>query len=201
VSFDEAVRLADEHLAGAPFRYLEAEDGAGGQELEEPFRAAGWEVECEVLMALETPPEAPATAHAVTEPSEERMLALMRRWIVEDEKPQPEDLEHHVESVRRRARAAGERHFGIEEADGELVSITNLRADGTVAQVENVYTAPKARGRGYARTLVSHVTLRALDARPELVIITADDNDWPKQLYARLGFAPVGRTWLFHRRV
>ena len=27
----------------------------------------------------------------------------------------------------------------------------------------------------------------------------ADDNDWPKQLYARLGFEPVGRAWVFHR--
>jgi hypothetical protein len=37
----------------------------------------------------------------------------------------------------------------------------------------------------------------ALD--PELLFIVADDNDWPKDLYARLGFEPVGRTRAFHR--
>jgi hypothetical protein len=27
----------------------------------------------------------------------------------------------------------------------------------------------------------------------------ADDNDWPKLLYERLGFRPVGHLWQFHR--
>ena len=34
-------------------------------------------------------------------------------------------------------------------------------------------------------------------ARGELVIV-ADDNDWPKELYARIGFRPIDRTREFH---
>jgi predicted GNAT family acetyltransferase len=129
------------------------------------------------------------------------MLALMRRWILEKAEAQPSALEEHVEACRRQARSSGERHFGIAGSDGELVSMTNLRSDGTIAQVENVYTAPAARGRGHARTLVAHVTGLAASAGHELVFITADDDDWPKELYARLGFTPIGRGWLFHRRL
>ena len=33
----------------------------------------------------------------------------------------------------------------------------------------------------------------------ELVFIVADDDDWPKDLYGRLGFEPIGRAWVVHR--
>ena len=39
----------------------------------------------------------------------------------------------------------------------------------------------------------------ALDTGHELVFIVADDEDWPKDLYERLGFGPVGRPWCFTR--
>jgi GNAT superfamily N-acetyltransferase len=197
----DAVRLAREHLDGLPYRHLEVEEGAGAEQLVRALRADGWEVVPEVIMALLTPPESATDGAHVVEQDEERMLALMRRWIVEDERPDPDALAEHVESCRRRARASGERHFGIENGARELVSMTNLRTSGAIAQVENVYTAPEVRGRGYARTLVTHVTRLAADAGHELTFITADANDWPKDLYARLGFEPIGRTWLAHRRV
>ena len=40
---------------------------------------------------------------------------------------------------------------------------------------------------------------RKRSAGNELVFIQADDDGWPKQLYSRLGFDPVGRIGLFHR--
>ena len=33
----------------------------------------------------------------------------------------------------------------------------------------------------------------------DLVFLVADDRDWPKQLYSKLGFDPVGRFWQFTR--
>jgi hypothetical protein len=39
----------------------------------------------------------------------------------------------------------------------------------------------------------------ALAAGHELVFLVADDDDWPKDLYARLGFETIGRTWSFLR--
>ena len=73
-----------------------------------------------------------------------------------------------------------------------------LYSDGTTAEVENVYTAPEERGRGFARALVSRAVQLGVDGGHELTFIVADDFDWPKRLYARLGFEPAGRTWSFH---
>jgi hypothetical protein len=39
----------------------------------------------------------------------------------------------------------------------------------------------------------------ALAMGHELIFIVADEDDWPKDLYARLGFDPVGRAWAFTR--
>jgi predicted GNAT family acetyltransferase len=67
-----------------------------------------------------------------------------------------------------------------------------------VAQIEDVFTAPEARRRGFARALITHAVQQALAGEHDLVFIVADDNGWPKQLYRRIGFEPIGRSWAFH---
>jgi hypothetical protein len=39
----------------------------------------------------------------------------------------------------------------------------------------------------------------AAGADRPLVIVVADDRGWPKELYARLGFVPLGRRAELHR--
>jgi predicted GNAT family acetyltransferase len=95
-------------------------------------------------------------------------------------------------------RTRNARRFGIRGPDGAVAAITQLFSDGRVGQVEHVYTIPQARGRGYARALVSHAAAEAWKAEHELSFIVADDNNWPKKLYRRIGFEPLGRTWLLH---
>jgi len=34
----------------------------------------------------------------------------------------------------------------------------------------------------------------------DLTFLVADAHDWPKDLYRKLGFEPVGSTWAFTRR-
>ncbi len=60
-----------------------------------------------------------------------------------------------------------------------------------VGQVEDLFTLPKFRKRGIARALIHHCVAdaRAKGAGP--VIIAADPNDTPKQIYAAMGFRPV----------
>jgi ribosomal protein S18 acetylase RimI-like enzyme len=71
--------------------------------------------------------------------------------------------------------------------------------DGLDAQVENVDTLEEFRGRGVARSVVLRAVEAARDADAEHVFIVADDADWPRELYARLGFDRVGRTRQFTR--
>ena len=39
----------------------------------------------------------------------------------------------------------------------------------------------------------------AREAGTRHVLIVADEDDWPKELYERVGFDRIGRTWLFIR--
>ena len=96
-----------------------------------------------------------------------------------------------------RARTA--RLLGIRGRSGGLAAIALLYSDGVIAQVEDVYTVPEERGRGFARALVTRAVRLAREGGHELTFIVADDRGWPKHLYERLGFDAVGRSWSFHR--
>lgn len=189
---------AERHLSGLPFRHVVVEgDGAG---LEEPARSIGWSVSREVVMALERQPRPRRDGPAVAELEEAAWAAAHRLWHFEDPRITADDADQLVVMALREGRVHGDLRLGVLDAGGggSALAIASLRSDRCVAQVEDVWTAPQARGRGYARALVTHALLTDA-AEQELTFIVADDDDWPKELYARLGFAPLGRVWSFHR--
>jgi GNAT superfamily N-acetyltransferase len=199
ISFREVVALADEHRAGLPHRHVLVEHEATADRLEDPFVSAGWSVERDLLMVLAGPPDRVADTSAITELTEDQMLNLMGRWITE-ERPaiSAVALDQVRERNRREGNALGELHLGMAGPADAPLAVTKLRVDGTTAWVEDVYTAPEARGRGYARALVTHAVALAASGGSELTFIIADDDDWPKSLYLRIGFSPVGRNRAFH---
>ena len=83
------------------------------------------------------------------------------------------------------------RCFGV-RGDDRVVSGCHLYSDGVVAQVEDVSTLPECRGRGYARALVSAAIEPARAGGHEPVFVVADADDWPQELYRRMGFDAVG---------
>jgi ribosomal protein S18 acetylase RimI-like enzyme len=198
LTFEELVDLAEEQMAGFDYRQVAVEDQQVGPGLERAFRAAGWRIERDVLMVLSSAPDRRADTGIVEDAGEAEMLELIRRWYQEDE-PTASEVEQLVAFGRRETRALADRLLGVRSGDGRLVAMTKLRSDGHIAQVEDVYTVPEARGRGFARALVSRAVELADEGRHDLVFIVADDNDWPKRLYGRLGFRPVGHLWQFHR--
>ncbi len=62
------------------------------------------------------------------------------------------------------------------------------------AQVEDVAVLPEHRRRGLGRLVASAALAAGLALEPELLFIVADEEDWPKELYGRLGFEPAGRV-------
>jgi ribosomal protein S18 acetylase RimI-like enzyme len=60
-----------------------------------------------------------------------------------------------------------------------------------------VGTLESHRGRGYARALILHAAAEARRAGAKLVFLVADDEDWPKELYRRLGFDELGLVYEF----
>jgi ribosomal protein S18 acetylase RimI-like enzyme len=201
VRFDRALELADRHLGHLPYRQVVVEHEPTGRRLERSFAEQGWMVEREVVMELRRQPERGVESGEVIEAGEEPVMGLMRRWIGEDESLEitPEGLDQVVEFGRRVARARRARLFGVAGEHGRLAAITMLFSDGSTAQVEDVYTVPEERNRGYGRALVTRAAAVSREAPHELVFIVADADDWPQHLYRRIGFEAIGRTWVFHR--
>jgi len=198
LGFEELVGLAEEQLAGFDYMHVAVEHQPSGPGLEKASRGAGWKVERDVVMTLSAPADRVADTSIVDDAGEHEVLELLRRWFATDE-PERDELEQLVAYGRREIRVLGDRLLGTRSGDRELVAMTKLRSDGRTAQIEDVYTAPEARGRGFASALISRAIELARGAGHDLVFIVADDDDWPKLLYGRLGFRSVGHLWQLHR--
>ncbi len=201
VTYERATELCRRYLSDATFDHLHVDHQDSGPALAQRFRQEGWSVDVELNSVLNGGPDRHVDTEAVVEADEDEALALMKRWIAEDEtlRLTPQGLAHLVEANRLTWRVRGARRLGVRGSDGRLAAITMLFSDGRIAQLEDVYAIPEARGQGYGRMLVSRGIELAREGGHELTFIIADDNDWPKQLYRKLGFEPVGRSWLFHR--
>jgi GNAT superfamily N-acetyltransferase len=98
------------------------------------------------------------------------------------------------------------RCFGAGDPGGAPGSMCTLFLDEDVngrrvATVEEVGTLPAQRGRGLARAVVGAAVAHAGRWGAELIVVPADADDWPQVMYARLGFAPVGRQVALTRRL
>lgn len=197
----DALELLERHVGEMPYRHLVVGHEASGERLAAELRPAGWKVGRDVLMAFTGEIDRSLDTSAVVESAEADVLGLMTQWVGEDEETrgQPEMIRQVVEAARRTWAARNARHFTVRDRDGSVLGITMLFSDGAIAQVEDVYVAPEARGQGLGRMLVTHAVRQALEGDHDLVFIPADDEDWPKELYAKVGFTPVARPWTFHR--
>jgi GNAT superfamily N-acetyltransferase len=89
--------------------------------------------------------------------------------------------------------------FFAQRIDGRLAGSCELYVHGDVAQIEDVNTLEEFRGRGVARNVVLRATEEARKAGATFVFLFADGQDWPRHLYGRLGFDPIGHSRLFTR--
>jgi predicted GNAT family N-acyltransferase len=117
-------------------------------------------------------------------------------WPESDE----ETVVHLVERRAARLNGADAVHFlGVRGADGSVAAWADLyqdRATG-VAQLEDLVTAAHQRGQGHAGAVLADALHRAAQAEPFFLL--ADADDWPKDWYARRGFAEAGRIHVFTR--
>jgi GNAT superfamily N-acetyltransferase len=191
---------ADRYQGDLGYRHVVVDDDRVADSLETELKAAGWVMDKEVLMSLDAPADRVVETTRVVELDEDEMIGLMRRWHVEERPESSEEgTEQVMEYTRREGRLWEEIRFGVRDDRGAPVSSTKLRGRNGVGWVEDVYTLPRARGGGAARELVTHASELARRRDHDFTFIMADDNDWPKTLYQKIGFRPVGWTRTFHR--
>ena len=167
-----------------------------GDRLAPWFERQGWRVDRHVVMAQLREPQREADLGVVRELGEEGLREARRQVL----SGQPWATDEVLEQIFAAKRLIGERvrarFFGA-VVDGEVVSYADLYQDGADAQVEDVGTLPEHRDRGYASAVILAAIAAARSDGAEFVCLVADANDWPKELYARLGFDTVGNYTKF----
>jgi GNAT superfamily N-acetyltransferase len=131
---------------------------------------------------------------AVEEVPYDAVRDLRLAWHQEDF-PDQDPGEYHA-SAREVSLRRGARVLVVRE-DREPVAFAQLECDGAAAEITHVYVHPEHRGAGRGTAL----TRAAVEAAGDLqdLWITADAEDRPKKLYARLGFRPAWMTMEFLR--
>ena len=191
----EAERLHGE--SGHGHRAVEIVGAAEGERLEHGFAALGWETESLLIMVHRRPPDRPAETTLVREVSEAELQPAWERtsrsqpWATDDEVVRQVVGAHYLLD-----QAAAVRRFAV-LVEGSVASYCELYVEGPTAQIEDVATHPEHRGRGYARAVVTKALEEARAAGCDLVFLGADPDDWPKELYRKLGFDAVGLDYSF----
>lgn len=185
--------------AGLGHRKVEVVDAPTGDRLAPGFAELGWNAECDVIMVAARPPDDEADTSIVEDVTVDELVeAWTKGWRTSPDVVGDSVIRQLVENKRSLSLAVETRFFAA-RVDGQIASYCELYFDGSTAQIENVLTLEPFRNRGLARATVSHARAEAQRGGHDLIFLVADRDDWPKKLYAKLGFDEIGRIWEFVR--
>jgi len=108
-----------------------------------------------------------------------------------------EEIRQLVAAQHRRRHAVHVRYFAA-RSEGRIASYCELFSDGKTGQIESVMTLEPFRGRGLATGVLARALAESRAAH-DLTFLVADSDDWPKELYRKLGFEGRGSIWDFLR--
>jgi ribosomal protein S18 acetylase RimI-like enzyme len=177
-------------------RLLFVPDPAIGNRLAPWFEEHGWRIDRHLVMAQLREPEPGTDVSMVREVREEELRPARRELLANHPRAKPDVVDQLFRAKALIGERVNTRFFGV-PADGRIVSYADLYVDGADAQVEDVGTLPDHRGRGYAKAVVLGAIAAARAAGAEFVFLVADAEDWPKELYRRLGFDELGHYTKF----
>jgi len=160
------------------------------------FTEQRWRVDRHLVMVQLREPERSADLSLVREVGEEALRPARRRLLEREPWAKPEVVEQLFRAKAMIGERVTTRFFGVEVGD-QVVSYADLYTAGTDAQIEDVGTLPEHRGRGYASAVVLAAIEAARAGGADFVCLVADAEDWPKELYRRLGFEEVGHYTKF----
>jgi RimJ/RimL family protein N-acetyltransferase/ribosomal protein S18 acetylase RimI-like enzyme len=154
------------------------------------FRARGWTVVPHLIMVRTREPDRRVDTSMVREVPFAGLTAA-RREVAVGEPWGDDEISSLLDDAKRLIVRAVPTRFFAAFAEGEVAAYCEVRSDGTVAQIEDVNTLARFRGRGLGRAVVQHAIDEARKTN-EIVFLEALADDWPRELYAKLGFDVVG---------
>lgn len=197
---DSLVEQADPlfEAAGLTHRKLSVPDEALGTRLWTSLPRE-WLRQRLLVMAHRRPPEREPDLSLVTEVDEARLRATRAAVIATYPWGRDPEVQRQLLDAKLLAARRVQTRFFAALVDGEPASWADLYLANGVAQVEDVATLESHRNRGLASAVVMAAVQAANDGGAELIFLVADEDDWPKELYVRLGFEAIGRYYDFVR--
>lgn len=193
---DQLIAEADRLYEGFAHREIVVPDEAAGSRLAATFGREGWEIDRLVFMARRREADRAPVA-PVEESTFDEAYPLMVETNLHSHGGMTQEAAETNATIRRLFVDVTGTRFFVCRVDGELAGLCELYVHDGVAEIDDVNTLERFRGRGIASALVGHAVLEASDRGADLIFLIADDADWPKELYAKLGFDPVSRFWQF----
>jgi ribosomal protein S18 acetylase RimI-like enzyme len=207
---ERADGLTAEALAGSAERFFSGgsiehrlivvTDDQLAAELSPGFGAIGYRASWSVVMSHRRPPDRNGEV-AVREVPFAAVRDLIRQMYVEDPEISDDVAASFTEQQGKKERTIGARFF-VGSVDGQRTGACELYLDDRDAQVENVGTLERFRNRGVARSDILRAAAAARETGATKVFMVADEDDWPRHLYQRLGFDQIGRIgeflWVSH---
>jgi ribosomal protein S18 acetylase RimI-like enzyme len=187
LDFDALASLADESLAGLAHRQISFELIAPADRLRPAFLAEGWRTTRLVWMHFDGGELRGEDGISVEEVSYAEADPLRAAWHREDFPDQPGPA-RFFEQSREVALARNVSVLGARQGE-KLVAFAHVEREGVGAEITQVYVAPEHRGHGLGTAVTGAAIRASADAKD--LWICADDEDRPKELYARLGFRPA----------
>jgi ribosomal protein S18 acetylase RimI-like enzyme len=193
-SVEELLEDADRLLARFAHRRVVTDDDAVGTRLAEELAARDWKLQPLRVMPWRGPEGRtdPSTVREVTFEDLEPCWRAGTREAGFDE-----DVVDQIVGQRRIIGRAGRARYFAAFVEAEIASYCELYSDGEIAQIEGVLTFERYRGRGLAKAVVSYAREAAERSRHRVTFLLAEEHDWPREFYRKLGFQDAGRIWDF----
>jgi ribosomal protein S18 acetylase RimI-like enzyme len=180
--------------AGLLHRRVEVDDELG-KRLVPGFHRLGWKVE--ELLAMVHAGDAVADSTDTVELGAETLAPIWAKGTRQSEHDE-ETVRQLVEAQLQRQNAVRVRYFAV-LAEDSVAAYCELFSREGIGQIESVMTLQEFRGQGFGKAVISRALSESLAAGHDLTFLVADADDWPKELYRKLGFVGVGRAWDFTR--
>ena len=154
------------------------------------FRSRGWTVVPHLIMAQAREPDRRVDTELVREVPFDELVAA-RHEVTVSEPWGDDEISSLLDEAKRLITRATPTRFFAAFVSGEVAAYCEARSDGGVAQIEDVNTLVRFRRRGLGRAVVQHAADEARKTN-DIVYLEALADDWPHELYTKLGFDVVG---------
>jgi RimJ/RimL family protein N-acetyltransferase/predicted GNAT family acetyltransferase len=161
------------------------------------FRAHGWVVTPHLIMAHTREPDRRVDTGGVREVAFDELVQARLEATLGEQWGDGEIASLLDDAKRLVMRAVPTRFFAA-HVDGEVAAYSEVRSANGVAQIEDVNTIERFRRRGLARMVVQHA-LEEAQRTNDVVYLEALADDWPRELYAKLGFETLGERHFITR--